>query len=481
VTPRPVWRNHTGDQSCRPRAILSPASLDELVGIVRRAEREGATVRAVGSGHSWSDVALTDGYLLLPDLLSGVVPFDDGTQAAVDEDRLVRVLGGTRIRELNGVLDRAGQALIQMGGYDGQTVAGVVATSTHGSGLRWGPFPDFVRQLELVASGGEVLRVEPADGITDAQAFADAFGGRRRLIQDDDTFFAAVCGMGSMGIVYSLVLDVRERFFLNEVRTLSTWEDVRGDLTPGGVLGDGDHYELFVNPYARRDGRHTALVTRRADCADPSGLPSDLRERHPLTELAASLPLTHWMLRAVARTVPSLIAGRFEATLRGMCDAGYAAISYRVFNIGEANGLPAYSMELGLPIDGRHVEGVDRILAFAAEHRRGPRAMVQTSPFSLRFVAPSKAYASMMFERPTMMVELIMVVGTPRGHRLLAAYEDLLADLGVRAHWGQRNALDGAKVRAAYPRWDAWLAVERRLNAGGVFDSEFTRRVGISG
>ena len=147
----PEWHNHTGNQRCEPRGIERPSSLEELVALVRRAEAEGTTVRAVGAGHSWSDAALTDGYLVLPDRLGGIVDVDG---------RLVRVLGGTHLRDLNAALDARGLALPHMGGYDEQTIAGVVSTSTHGSGLNWGPFPDFVRSLELVVAGGEVVRIE---------------------------------------------------------------------------------------------------------------------------------------------------------------------------------------------------------------------------------------------------------------------------------------------------------------------------------
>jgi L-gulono-1,4-lactone dehydrogenase len=473
----PVWKNHTGDQTCRPRRIERPGSLEQLVRLVRAAEAEGTTIRMVGSGHSWSDVALTDGILLEPSALSGLPPLDDGTlRADVDPQRLVRVLGGTRLRELNPALEQLGLALPNMGGYDAQTLAGVVSTSTHGSGLRWGPFPSLVRSLDLVASGGEVLRVEPAGGPTDADAFAHAYGHARTLVQDDATFLAAVCGLGTLGLVHSLVIEVRRRFWLDEVRTVSTWEDVRGTLTEDGVLGEGDHYELFVNPYAGDDGAHKLLVTRRAECPEPQGLPPDRLERHPLTELEASLPITWLGLRLLARFLPGVMASRFDATLDGMADDGYANVSYKVFNIGEANKLPAYSMELGIPL-GRHVEAVDRLLEIAARRRR--RRWYHSSPFSLRFVGAGDAYASMMHGAPTMMIELIMVVDTPHGYDLVAGYEDALAEFGARPHWGQYNRLTADRVRALYPRWDDWLAVERRLNASRVFDSPFTRRVGI--
>ena len=72
-----------------------------------------------------------------------------------------------------------------------------------------------------------------------------------------------------------------------------------------------------------------------------------------------------------------------------------------------------------------------------------------------------------------------MVEGSRGGYALLEGYEERLADLDVRAHWGQYNTLTGSRVRELYPRWEAWLEVERRFNASGVFDSSFTRRIGI--
>jgi hypothetical protein len=337
-----------------------------------------------------------------------------------------------------------------------------------------------VRSLGLVVAGGEVVRIEPGDGITDPRRFEQAFGAERRLIQDDDTFHAAACGIGCMGLVHELVIEVREKFWLNEVRTLDTWERVRGSLTEEAVLGEGDHYELFLNPYAGDDGEHRLLVTRRRDCPEPVGLPEDKLERHPLTELASGSPVTWMVLRLLARFLPSFVASRFDDTLKDMTDDGYANVSYKVFNIGEANHLPAYSMELAVSLENnRHVECIDRLLKIAAERRAGDR-LYHTSPIALRFVAPSSAFASMMYDRATMMIELIMIAGTRGGERLLAGYEERLRDLAVRPHWGQLNELTPERVEALYPRWGDWLAVQRRFNSSGVFDSPFARRVGIA-
>jgi hypothetical protein len=472
----PVWKNHSGGQRCEPAEIARPRTLGDLVALVSRAEREGRTVHAAGARHSWSDIALTDGIMVEPDQLSGVELADPASlhpqPAGVN---LVWVGSGTHLHTLNPKLEAMGLALRNMGGYDAQTIAGVISTSTHGSGLAFGPFPDAVRSLELVVSGARALRVEPADGPTDPATFA---AGGLELVQDDEQFAAAICGLGTLGLLHRVMIDVREKFWLKEVRTLDTWEKVRPTLNADGVLAEPGHYELFVNPYEGDDGEHRVLVTMRTDAAEPHDEPQDKLERHFLTELESSWHFTGVVLRFLARHFPSLIAKRFDAVLEEMCDDNYTNASYKVFNIGEANHLPADSMELGIAVDGRHVEAVDEILAIAAE--RAKEGIYHTSPFSLRFVAPSRAYASMMYEQPTMMIELIMVTGSRGELALLEGYEDALADLGVRPHWGQINAIEPTQPPLLYPEWERWMAVERSYNASGVFNSPFSERVGIS-
>ncbi len=472
----PLWKNHSEGQGCDPEEIVSPRTLEDLVDLVRRAEREGSTIRAAGARHSWSDIALTDGIMVEPDHLDGVErPDPVALRPTAPDTNLVWVGSGTPLHLLNSRLDAMGLALRNMGGYDAQTIAGVISTSTHGSGLAFGPFPDAVRSLELVVCGGRALRLEPVDGPTDPETFADE---RLELIQDDERFAAAICGLGTIGLLHRVMIDVREKFWLKEVRTLDTWERVRATLSADGVLGEEGHYELFVNPYPGRDGEHRALVTVRTDAPEPVDEPQDKLERNPLTELESSWHFTGVLLRFFARHFPSLIARRFDAVLEEMCDDGYTNVSYKVFNIGEANHLPADSMELGVAVDGRHVEAVDAILAIAA--KRAKEGIFHTSPFSLRFVAPSRAYASMTYGQATRMIELIMVTGSRGELSLLEGYEDALDHLGVRPHWGQINAIEPGQPQRLYPRWDEWTAVEREYNASGVFDSPFTKRVGIS-
>ncbi|HWT25096.1 MAG TPA: D-arabinono-1,4-lactone oxidase [Solirubrobacteraceae bacterium] len=479
VRRRTTWRNHTGNQSCQPLGVGSPASLDDILEVVATARREHVTVRAVGSGHSWSDVALTGGFLLRPDRLAGPLPLDPAGLRHPRPERLRRFQGGTRIRELNEHLWADGLALPNMGGYDGQTIAGVVSTSTHGSGLRFGPLCDLVRSLDLVTGTGRRVRLEPRDGPT-----APTPGGRTsdgwELVHDDDLFAAALVGMGCMGVAYAVTLEVRDRFALTESRTLTTWEEVRGDLLDGApALRDRDHWELLLSPYAP-DGVHRCVVTSRVP-AEPGYEPEGADRRRPwVTELLAQLPITHGVMDLVLDFDPDGTPEAMDQALEGIADREYTDRSYRVFNIGAANLMPAYSSEIGIALEGDlPVRAVERVFEVAERYAR-VGDIYATAPFSLRFVKASPALLSMMHGRDTMMIELIMQTDTEGGFELLAAYERALHELGGRPHWGQVNDLTERALGELYPALPTWRAARRELDPDGVFDAPFTTRTGLS-
>lgn len=477
------WRNHVGNQGIDPLRICRPATLAELIAVVRDAEREGCTVRAVGSGHSWSDVALTRGFVILPTGLATPLELEEDLLATERADRepLIRVQGGMRIRELNAHLDARDLALANMGGYDGQTIAGVISTSTHGSGLGFGPIADDVRSLDIVASGGALYRIEPDDGVTDPAAYAQ-HRAEWTLLQDDVAFNAARVGIGCLGVIYAVTLRVRPRFYLREARSMSTWNEVRAQLQGGALLGDNDHCEIYFNPY-ERDGAHRCLITTRNEVTREQYDSDPHRARHLLAELLSSLPLTPRIINLIQGLWPSISPSMIDRALKTLALRDYTNVSYRVFNVGAVNDLPAYSAEIGVPVDRRelHIQAVERIFEVAARHRELGNTF-HSSPISLRFVHASDALMSMMHGRDTMMIELIMLTHTEGGFELLADYEEALYALGGRPHWGQVNTLTGSKglIDSMYPRFADWLSLHRRLNASGVFDSPFSKRLGIS-
>jgi hypothetical protein len=478
---RRTWRNHLGNQQIDPLRIYAPGSIEEVSRIVRAAEEQNVTVRAVGSGHSWSDVALTRGFLLRTDGLAKPVAGEpDFLRPGWTDRKLVRSEAGIRIKELNDYLDAHGLALSNMGGYDHQTIAGVISTSTHGSGITFGPLNDFVRSLDIVGAGGAVYRIEPADGPTDPDAYGTHFGDRRALVQDDHWFNAVAVGVGCMGVICTVMLEVEPKYYLREVREFHTWDKVRADLLDGAVLRENRHYEVLFSPYKRRH-EYPCLVTRRNYTHNPSHKPLDKRSRSWLVELASAFPLTPHLLNLMVDVKPSVSPWMMENAIRALIKKEYDNVSYKVLNIGAANLLPAYSGEVGVPMDGRHIEAADALIRVATEYEK-LGDMYQSSPISFRFVKASDAYMSMMQGRDTMMIELIELSRCDGGYELIAAYERELSKLGGRPHWGQVNSLSAFQglLETMYPRYADWLQVYSQLNASGVFDSPFTDRVGIS-
>lgn len=478
---RTTWANHLGNQSIDPLRIYEPETVEQIAEIVRAAEAAGVTTRAVGSGHSWSDVALTSGFLIKTSRLSRVPALEpDFIRPEWEARRLVRTEAGIRIKELNSYLDASGLALTNMGGYDHQTVAGVISTSTHGSGITFGPLNDFVRSLDLVASAGRVYRIERADGPTDRAAYEAHHAERRTLVQDDHWFDAVCVGMGCMGIVCTAMLEVEAKYFLRETRRFHTWQQVREDLEAGEVLRTNRHYEVLFSPYKRKH-EYPCLVTTRNYTENPRHKWFTKRSRNWLVELSSSFPLTPHLINLVAGLRPSLSPFLLETAIRALVKDEYDEVSYKVLNIGAANVLPAYSCEIGIPMDGRHIRAVDRLIEVAEERRR-IGDVYQSSPISFRFVKASPAYMSMMSGVDTMMIELIELNRSDGGYELVEAYEEALYALGGRPHWGQVNTLTGSHglVASMYPRYGDWLDVYQQLNASGAFDSPFTRRVGIS-
>ena len=230
--------------------------------------------------------------------------------------------------------------------------------------------------------------------------------------------FDAVCvGMGCMGVICTAMVEVRERFFMREVRELHPWAKVKADLQDGAVLGASEHYELAFSPYD--DGyAYPCLVTTRDPVSDPRNRPWKIRTRNPLVELAARFPFTPHLINVLLDIRPSLAPKMLLSALRALIKKRYDNVSYKVFNIGNANILPAYSCEIGVPMDGRHIEAVEAIFRVARERRELGR-VYQSSPIALRFVKASPAHLSMMNGRDTMMIELIGLNGNDGGIELL--------------------------------------------------------------
>lgn len=486
------WENFAKTEKVFPQFMAAPGNAQELVGYVKQASDQHKTIRMTGSGHAHSDVAVSEEFLLTPKRLSAPLVLDRSRLKTPDNPLMVRVQSGMRIRELNQYLDGLDLALENLGGFDGQTIAGVAMTATHGSGLGYGPIASQILSLQMVGEGGVMLQIEPSNGITNPESFPGTLEEAPdipvRLIQDDDIFNAATVSVGSMGIVYSVTLRTDHKFWLREVRTFAKWNDIKA---PGGFLDrvvhgqpvdDGDvqpdYYEIQYNPYPIQ-GDQSVLITRRYKSYEKLVTVGERGQAG--TEALSGLitvvekPLA-WLLNHYPQLAPPLI----EQALHSQEDPGYNNISYKIFNIGVVNYTDAMAIEVGVDLQ-QTVDVVERAFAIADEFRQ--QGIVHSAPASIRFVKASDAMIAMQQGRPTMMLEIIIVKGVNNYMDLLRTYEQkLMEEFGARPHWGlDVKVLQGESwPPQIYPRWEDWKQIYRQFNSQGTFDGRFTDRLGIS-
>src|SRR3954462_13613691 len=176
---RRIWRNWARDQRCAPRAIEEPRSEAEVTDALERAAAAGLPVRVAGSGHSFTDIACTDGVMLRLGRMNRVLN-------ANREARLAEVEAGISLHELGPALLERGLAMENLGDVDKQSLAGALATGTHGTGARFGNLSSQVAALRLVTATGEVVECSADD--------------------DPDLFQAARVGLGSVGVLTTVTL-----------------------------------------------------------------------------------------------------------------------------------------------------------------------------------------------------------------------------------------------------------------------------------
>jgi hypothetical protein len=287
-----------------------------------------------------------------------------------------------------------------------------------------------------------------------------------------------VVPVGQIGELAVRGPQVMPRYWMKEERTLSTWQRVKQDLQAGQVLKNNRHYEVLVNPY-RVNGDHTCLITCRNLVPEPDVPPDQLPRRNFLVELIAKVPGSGAILLHFINRFPELVPKIIDSAVQGLA-RDYVDRSYRVFNIGAANDVPAYGSEIGFPAD-QCVNATERILQIAADGQRIGKAYL-TSPFSLRFVKASDAFMSMMYGTDTCMIEFPMLDNSIGGKELLRRIEKEMYAFGGRPHWGLLNflACGDEFIKSMYPKYDAWLSIYRQLNPKGLFDNAFTDRCGIS-
>ena len=408
--------NWSGHVRLARTAVHEPTTVAEVQRIVAGAN----AVKVIGSAHSFNDVADTSGDLIW---LGRLEP-----NIEIDRERATASFGaGLTYEQICPAIDQAGFALANMASLHHITVAGAVATATHGSGDTLGNLATAVSAIELVTATGDLITLSRAD--------------------DPDRFPGAVVSLGALGVVTRLTLDLVPAFDLVQ-HIYAGLPLARIGTDFDAITGSGYTVSLF--PTWQQPACEGLWVKRRVEPgADPG---------EPEPELFGA--------RLVAEPGPSLLTDRTRTPV-GTVGPWYERLPHFVLTNPAAVGNELQS-EYFVPR--RHAP-----VAIAAIAELGPRMSGFIAVSELRTVAADDLWLSPAYETDVVALHFNWLKDWPTVAAFLPELEATLAPFEVKPHWGKLFAMSPDSVRAGYPRLDDFRALAAELDPRGVFANQYVR------
>ena len=428
-----TWQNWARTEQASPTRIVSPGSADEVAAEVKRAARDGLAVKAIGSGHSFTGVAVAPGVQLLPDRLTAVHTVDRASG-------LVTVDAGLPLHRLNPLLAQHGLAMEILGDIDRQTVAGAVSTGTHGSGERFGSISTQVRALELVLADGSVVTCSAEER--------------------SDLFAAARVSIGALGVITKVTLQCVPLYALRAVDAPMPLDDVLESVDE--LVATNDHFEFFWFPHT------TTALTRRFE-----RLPGDA-ELDPMSAFTRTVDdriVTNLGFEAMLRLgtrVPRLVPGITRLVTKAITARDFTDLAPNVFasqrNVRFREGeyfLPRAALVPALRELKQWLDTHDEPVSF---------------PFEVRFVRHDDILLSPAYDRDSAVVAFHQYHRMPH-ERWFGICEDVLGAVGGRPHWGKMHRLDATALRERYPRFGDFVALRDEVDPSRLFANPYLERV----
>ena len=417
-----MQKNWAGNLTYRAARIAHPATRDELAAVLG----EGGPARMLGTRHCFNDIADTDGALIALDLMPREI------EVAADRAS-VRVSGALRYGDIAPVLEEQGLALANLASLPHISVAGAVATGTHGSGDRIGSLASAVRALTVMTAAGEV----------------------RTFARGEAGFDGAVVSLGALGAVLDVTLDVEPTYQVAQhVFDGPRWDAVLADLD--AVTSAGTSVSIF-STWQRTDAADLLWVKQR--------MPDEVDALR--AELAARLG----SVASDAKRHPIIGVDAEACTDQG----GVAGAWFQ--------RLPHFRLEFtpsaGAEIQTEYlVPRADAVAAIEAVRALADRIAPLLLVNEIRTVAADELWLSPSSGADAVALHFTWKPDEPGIRALLPDLEAALP-ASARPHWGKVFTLDGAEVRSRDPRWDDFAALRADLDPERRFMNPFLERLGF--
>jgi xylitol oxidase len=411
--------NWAGNYQYRAKQLHLPRTLEEVQDVVAAARR----IKAVGSRHSFNDIADSPGDQLgLTDLPA---------QLDIDRGRnTVTVSGGIRYGDFIEQLHGEGFAIHNLASLPHISVAGAIATATHGSGVGNGNLASAVAGLELVTGTGEVLRIT----------------------RDSENFDGCVVALGALGIVTRVTLDIQPSYQVRQdVYDSLPWAEVTDNFD--AITAAAYSVSLFTSWGA--EGVTQVWLKSRTDAPALPGFGSDARffggvyarqGRHPLPGISA------------------------ESTTEqvGVPGPWWDRLAHFKLDFTPSHGNEVQTEYL-LPRD-------NALAAIDALRALGPRIAPHLFIAELRTVAADELWLSTAYHQHSVGFHFTWKKHAEALAALLPDIDAALAPLGGRPHWGKVFVTDPGRFEALYPQLSAFRQLAETLDPEHKFRNDYLDR-----
>jgi L-gulono-1,4-lactone dehydrogenase len=431
-----TWQNWAGTASADPVRRAWPRSTEEIANAITAAAKDDLTVRALGSGHSFTPAAATSGVALD---LSGWA----GVTGADLDSGLITVRSGTTIRDLNAALDTLGLAMANLGDIDAQTVSGAISTGTHGTGAGLGGIATQVTGLELVLGDGSVVSCSASER--------------------PDLFSAARVSVGALGVLSSVTLQCVPAFTLAADERPMPVDEVLGQFDE--FAAGNDHFEFYWFPYGKN-----ALVKRnnRISRGDAPLSPAPMPKWRRFLEYEVMENAAFGALCRTGRALPRAIKplNRFAAAT--LSKRTYSAPSHEVFVTPRRVRF----------VESEYAVPRESLLDVLAELRNGVTRLAHPVmfPVEVRVAAADDIWLSTAYGRDSAYVAIHQYVGLPYTD-YFRLFESIATSVGGRPHWGKMHTRDAAYLGQAYPRFADFLRIRDETDPERRFANPYLTQV----
>lgn len=417
------WSNWSGGVVCTPREIVAPK--DEL-GLATAVRHGNAPVRVPGAGHSFTALNATDGTLINLSAFNGL--------KGVDPSRNIATLrAATNLWAIGPLLHHHGRALKNMGDIDRQTLAGVVGTGTHGTGVTLGSLSSEVAGFRLLTAQGEILSCTPTEN---AEIFA-----------------AGRTSMGSLGVMIDISMNVRPTYKLVERSFLLPIDELWEKLD--GLVAQNRHFEFFWFPYS-----DVAICKSLNETSDPAPEPRSAEAMRQRGELVGGDARIFMLINELLPYTPFALRTAHRMFSGSMTGATKVRWSHELFP--SPRTVRFNEMEYAVPFE----KGPDTLRKIVSEVRK--RRINTGFPIEYRTVASDDIWLSPFYQRTTATIAVHQYFRVYTS-RLFDMCESIFRSVQGRPHWGKRHTCTAEELMEIYPKFDEFRALRERLDPGGKF------------